>query len=174
MIHTIHKHGWQFTCTKYVLISTKTLVPMVLMLSLFFANFLIFMVLILQKILTLLDSLFFEKFLIVPVVIWAISLTKNLVVPQADDLPVSFWCAFRIFSHCLFDRSYQMLTEKATFSNTLGKGLLKVITLMLNTATGLWQSQQTETGLWRRKMFCNVLPFFHTSNKGKTLPCAKT
>ena len=38
------------------------------------------MVLILQKIITLLDSLFFEKFLIVQVVIWAISLTKNLVV----------------------------------------------------------------------------------------------
>ena len=93
---------------------------------------------------------------------------------QADDPPVSFWCAFRIFSLCLFDRSYQMLTEKATFSNTLGKCLLKVITLMLNTATGLWQSQQTETGLWRRTMFCNVLPFFHTSNKGKTLPCVKT
>ena len=73
---------------------------------------------------------------------------------QADDPPVSFWCAFRIFSLCLFDRSYQMLTEKATFSNTLGKCLMKVITLMLNTATGLWQSQQTETGLWRRTMFC--------------------
>ena len=96
------------------------------------------------------------------------------LLAQADDPPVSFWCAFRIFSLCLFDRSYQMLTEKATFSNTLGKCLLKVITLMLNTATGLWQSQQTETGLWRRTMFCNVLPFFHTSNKGKTLPCAKT
>ena len=38
------------------------------------------MVIILQKILTLLDFLFFEKFLIVPVVIWAISFTKNLVV----------------------------------------------------------------------------------------------
>ena len=46
-----------------------------------------------------------------------------------------------------FNISYQMLTEKATFSNTLGKGLLKVITLILITATGLWQSQQTESGL---------------------------
>ena len=38
------------------------------------------MVLILKKVLTLLDSLFFEKFPIVPVFIWAISFTKNLVV----------------------------------------------------------------------------------------------
>ena len=103
-------------------------------------------------------------------------LSKYLIptTNQADDPPVSFWCAFRIFSLCLFDRSYQMLTETATFSITLGKCLLKVITLMLNTATGLWQSQQTETGLWCRTMFCNVLPFFDTSNKGKTLPCANT
>ena len=45
-----------------------------------FCKFFDIMVLILQKILTLMDSLFFEKFLIVPVVIWAISFTKNLVV----------------------------------------------------------------------------------------------
>ena len=45
-----------------------------------FCKFFDIMVLILQKILTLMDSLFFEKILIVPVVIWAISFTKNLVV----------------------------------------------------------------------------------------------
>ena len=53
---------------------------MVLMWCLSFAIFFDIMVLILQKILTLMDSLFFEKKLIVPVVIWAISFTKNLVV----------------------------------------------------------------------------------------------
>ena len=58
----------------------KILVPMVLMWCLSFAIFFDIMVLILQKILTLMDSLFFEKNLIVPVVIWAISFTKNLVV----------------------------------------------------------------------------------------------
>ena len=45
-----------------------------------FCKFFDIMVLILQKNITLMDSLFFEKFLIVPVVIWAISFTKNLVV----------------------------------------------------------------------------------------------
>ena len=70
---------------------------MVLMLSLFFANFLIFMVLILQKILTLLDSLFFEKFLIVPVVIWAISFTKNLVVL---NLPTFATWALKVQEFC--------------------------------------------------------------------------
>ena len=46
-----------------------------------FCNFFDIMVLILQKILTLLESLFFEKFLIVPVLIWTISFTKKIGGP---------------------------------------------------------------------------------------------
>ena len=45
-----------------------------------FCKTIVVMVLILQKILTILYSLFFEKILTVPVVIWAISFSKNLAL----------------------------------------------------------------------------------------------
>ena len=98
---------------------------------------------------------------------------RNTTFKQADDLLVSFWCAFRIFSFCLFDRSYQMLKEKATFFHTLSICWLKVITLILITATGLWQSQQTESVLWRMAMFCLSLMYKRKAKHCKTLPCVK-
>ena len=107
-MYILHNVSWSYT--KYGLISTtvKFLVLVVLIFSQSFStngpyvvpNFCKFfdiMVLILQKILTLLDSLFFEKILLVPVVIWAISFTKNLVVL---NLPTFATWALKVQEFC--------------------------------------------------------------------------
>ena len=133
----------------------KILVPMSLMWSLIFANFLIHT-----------WSLFFEKNLIVPVVIWAISFTKNLVVLNLSTFAIWALKVQKFYGAYFLKVQYQWcLISQISSTGAYMGGAYKTRLRVYENFYMFYSSDQITTKLGDRKLKFDWLDFINKEPK---------